>query len=169
VNIHRGYHHKHSDQQEDIHSPIHGKWWAYFLWSCKVDPKKLSYKFVPDLLRSKFHIWMSQYYFYIVWAGWLISFLISPTLFFSLVIAQIITMHLEFIVNLFCHTRGVPGSYRNFDTKDNSQNYWLFGLTCWGIGYHNNHHHKPNDYNFGHTRNEFDPTTLLVRLIKKNV
>ena len=167
VNIHRGYHHRHSDQQQDIHSPIHGKWWAYFVWSCKINPMELSYKFAPDLLRSKFHLWMSKYYFYIIWTGWIVSYLISPMLFFSLVIAQIITMHLEFCVNLFCHIKGMPWSYRNFDTKDNSQNYWLFGLLCWGIGYHNNHHSKPNDLNFAHTKYEFDPTVILVKLVSK--
>ena len=166
VNVHRGYHHRYSDTTKDIHSPLNGKLWSYILWTCKIDTTSLNYKYVPDLLRSKFHMWMSTYYFYIIWAGWVVAYLISPIIFFSLIIAQVITMHLEFCVNLFCHSNIIPGSYRNFNTLDNSVNYWLFGLLCWGIGYHNNHHGNPNDYNFAHTRYEFDPTVILVNTIK---
>jgi len=169
VNIHRGLHHRYSDTDKDIHSPVHGKLNAYFLWACKVDTKNISYRYVPDLLRSKFQLFLSDYYFTIIWLGWILSYLISPTLFYSLVIGQLITVHLEFCVNLFCHIDNVPFAYRNFETKDKSKNYWLFGLLCWGIGYHNNHHYKPNDYNFGHTKREFDPTILLVKTVKKNV
>jgi fatty-acid desaturase len=167
VTIHRGYHHRYSDTNSDIHSPIHGRWWAYFLWTCKIKSESISYKYVPDLLRSKLQLWLSKYYFYVLWCGWVISYFVSIELFLSLIIAQIITLHSEFFVNLFCHIRGIPGSYRNFDTKDNSQNYWLFGIVCWGIGYHNNHHHKPQDFNFGHHRLEFDPTTVLISLLPK--
>ena len=166
VNVHRGYHHRFSDTEKDIHSPVNGKLWSYFLWTCKIDIASLSYKYVPDLLRDKFQVGLSKYYFQLIWLGWILSFVMSPVIFYSLVTAQVITMHMEFCVNLFCHTKMIPGSYRNFETKDNSVNYWLFGLLCWGIGYHNNHHFKPNNYNFGHTPREFDPTVLLIKLIK---
>lgn len=168
VSVHRGYHHRFSDTVRDLHSPVHGKLSSYFLWFCKIDPSSISFRSAPDLLRSRLHIALSKYYFPIIWSGWILSYMLSPTVFFSLVIAQAITMHLEYCVNTWCHIDGIPGAYRNFDTKDRSQNYWLFGLLCWGIGYHNNHHHKPNDYNFGHTPREFDPTTLLVKMVMKH-
>jgi stearoyl-CoA desaturase (delta-9 desaturase) len=168
VNIHRGWHHRHSDTEKDIHSPVNGKLNSYFMWACTIDANSISYKFVPDLLRSNFQLFLSKYYFYIIWAGWVVAWTISPMIFYSLIIAQIITMHLEFCVNLFCHANIIPGGYRNFDTKDNSRNYWLFGLLCWGIGYHNNHHARPKEISFGYTKFEFDPTTLLVKLIQKN-
>jgi len=168
VNIHRGYHHRYSDTEKDIHSPVNGKLWAYFLWSCKIKIDSISYKFVPDLIRSRFHLLLSKYYFYIIWSGWVVAWMVSPTIFYSLVVAQVITMHLEFCVNLFCHTDTIPFGYRNFDTKDNSRNYWLFGLLCWGIGYHNNHHARPKEISFGYTKFEFDPTTILVKTVQKN-
>lgn len=167
VNIHRGWHHRHSDTEKDIHSPIHGKLWSYFMWACKIDTNTISYKAVPDLLRSRFQLFLSKYYFYIIWTGWISAWIISPVVFYSLILAQIITMHLEFCVNLFCHTNIIPFGYRNFDTKDNSRNYWLFGLLCWGIGYHNNHHARPKEISFGYTKFEFDPTVLLVKIIQK--
>ena len=167
VNVHRGYHHRYTDTEKDIHSPVHGRLWAYFLWTIKINPYELKYKFASDLLKDSFQLFLNKYYFIIIWAGWIVSWLISPSLFYSLVIAQIITMHMEFCVNLFCHSNIIPGGYRNFDTKDNSKNYWLFGLFCWGIGYHNNHHANPKQISFGHKKFEIDPTVMLVYTVKK--
>jgi len=166
VNVHRGYHHRYSDTEKDIHSPIHGKLWAYILWTCKIEAKDMNFKYVPDLLRSKFQLALNTYYFHIIISFWVLCWLISPSLLYSVVIAQMITLHAEFCVNLFCHTNLKYIGYRNFDTSDNSRNYWLFGLLCWGIGFHNNHHGKPNDYNFAHSKYEFDPTVILVKTIK---
>jgi fatty-acid desaturase len=165
VNIHRGYHHPHSDTPEDIHSPIHGKLWAYFLWTIQVNYKDLKFNSVFRMMKKKDQLFLHHFYFQIIWATWILTFIISTQLFYSLIVAQILTLHLEFMVNLFCHTKS--GGYRNFDLKDNSVNYYLFGLLCWGIGYHNNHHARPQSYDFGYKKFEFDPTTVLVRLIKK--
>lgn len=167
VTVHRGYHHKHSDKEKDIHSPIHGKLWAYLLWPIQVEIESLNFKYAPDLLRSKFQMFLNQEYFFIVWFGWVIALAISPTVFFSLVVAQLIAMHAEFCVNLFCHTNLLRLGYRNFNTDDNSRNYWLFGLLSWGIGYHNNHHANPKNVSFAHRKFEFDPTVLLVKLVSK--
>lgn len=164
VNVHRGYHHRYSDQERDIHSPIHGRWWAYFLWACKVKAEDVKFKYVPELFRDPVQKFLHYRYFYVVWATWLTVGLLSPTLLTALLLAQVITLHQEFCVNLFCHeqTRG----YRNFDTPDNSVNLYWFGRLCWGVGFHNNHHGKPQDYNFGHLPGEVDLTKYLVRLIK---
>jgi fatty-acid desaturase len=164
VNIHRGYHHPYSDTAKDIQSPIHGKLWSYFLWSVQVNYRDLKYNSVFRLMRKKDQLFLHNYYFPIIWITWITVYAISPQIFYIVVIAQIISLHLEFMVSLFCHSKG---GYRNFDTKDNSVNYYLFGLLCWGIGYHNNHHARPQSYDFGYKRFEFDPATVLVHLIKK--
>jgi stearoyl-CoA desaturase (delta-9 desaturase) len=167
VNVHRGYHHRHTDTEKDIHSPVNGKLWSYFLWTIKINPHELKYKFASDLLKDQFQLFLNKYYFVIIWAGWILSWLVSPILFYSLVMVQIITMHSEFCVNLFCHSNIIPGGYRNFDTKDNTKNYWLFGLLFWGVGYHNNHHANPKRISFGHKQFEIDPTVILVYSVKK--
>ena len=81
------------------------------------------------------------------------------------VIAQLITLYQEYCVNLFCHVRGW-GGYRNYDTQDDSVNRYLFGLLFWGVGYHNNHHGDQANFNFARKGLEFDPTTILVSLIR---
>lgn len=168
VNVHRGYHHKFADGDKDPHTPRKGKLWAYCLWQNVIDYKSLNYRHVTDLMRSKWQMWLNSRYFLINYAVWMVAAAISPTLFVSLVVAQVITMHLEFCVNLFCHTRGLPGSYRNFETRDDSVNYWLPGVLFWGIGFHNNHHANPNSYDFGYHPEEMDFTIFLVKLIEKN-
>ena len=167
VNVHRGYHHKYSDGEKDLHSPKKGKWWAYWLWACRVDPYQLSYKSVPDLLRSRFQIFLSDYYFPIVWFGWVLAWVIFPTAFYSLILAQVLTLHLEFCVNLFCHSKLLPWGYRNFETPDQSRNYWLLGISCWGIGFHNNHHARPKECSFAYHKHEYDPTMLLIPLVRR--
>jgi fatty-acid desaturase len=43
-------------------------------------------------------------------------------------------------INAYTHTPGLPGNYRNFDTKDNSHNNWILMLPTLGFSLHNNHH-----------------------------
>jgi fatty-acid desaturase len=167
VNVHRGYHHRYSDTAKDIHSPIHGKLWAYFLWAIRHDLRSLNYRNVPDLLRDDFQLKLSKYYFEIVIASWFFAYLISPAVLASLLVAQVLTMHLEFFVNCFLHTKGIPFFYRNFDTTDNSQNFWIMGVLNWGIGFHNNHHANPKSVSFASKKWEFDPTVLLIKLLPK--
>ena len=164
VNVHRGYHHPHSDTEQDMHSPIKGKLWAYLLWPIMIEYKSIKFNFVNDLLRKKTQRFLHFMYFFVVWFSWGLAYLYSPTLFYVLLVAQIISLHQEFCVNLFCHT---GKGYRNFDLPDHSINRYYFGLFFWGVGYHNNHHARPNSYDFAFQKNEFDPTTILVKLIKR--
>jgi stearoyl-CoA desaturase (delta-9 desaturase) len=165
VNIHRGYHHPHSDLEKDLHSPIQGRLWAYLLWPIMLDYKKIRLSFVNDLLKSRYQQLLHIYYFFVVSSVWILLYLMNPNIFFCFVIAQIITLHQEFCVNLFCHLKGF--GYRNFSTNDNSTNHYLFGLIFWGVGYHNNHHAQPRNYNFAAAPGEFDPTVLLVHTVMK--
>lgn len=165
ANIHRGYHHPYADTKKDIHSPIHGRLKSYILWTITVDYKAVKFDFVQDLLRKKVQRALHFGYFFVVWGSWALVFLINEQIFMALVIAQIMTLHQELCVNLFCHIQ--KGGYRNFDIPDRSVNRYFFGLLFWGVGYHNNHHARPNHYNFAYSKFEFDPTTLLVATVKK--
>lgn len=57
--------------------------------------------------------------------------------------------------------------YRNHDTRDTSNNWWLASLLAGGEGWHNNHHHRPADANFSEKWWEFDPGWWFVRMIQK--
>ena len=163
VNLHRGYHHPHSDTEKDIHSPIKGHWWAYLLWPNMIDYDSLSFSFVNDLLRKNTQLYLHRGYFFIISITWIVFYFLFEQVFYALVMAQVITLHQEFCVNLFCHS---GTGYRNFDLPDKSVNRYFFGLFFWGVGYHNNHHANPNKYDFSYKKNEFDPTVILVKLIE---
>jgi fatty-acid desaturase len=165
VNIHRGYHHPYADKEKDIHSPIHGKGWAYLLWPIQTQYSDIQFRWVSDLLRDPIQRILHYRYFWVVGLTWIIVLTISPALFIALIWAQFITLHQEFCVNLFCHSKSF--GYRNFETDDFSNNIYLFGLLFWGVGYHNNHHAKPNDYNFGKLKHEIDFTRALIWPIRK--
>ena len=60
-------HHQYSDQDGDPHSPIEGKWWAHMGWilmgkSMHHDTTTLA-RYVPDLAKDKFHVWITKYHY----------------------------------------------------------------------------------------------------------
>ncbi len=60
-------HHQFSDHEGDPHSPRDGKWWAHMGWilmgkSLHQDTETLS-RYVPDLAKSKTHIWLTKYHY----------------------------------------------------------------------------------------------------------
>lgn len=165
VSLHRGYHHRFSDTTPDLHSPIHGKFHSYFGWLLTVDDNNMTIKYAGDMLRDKFQIKLHDHYFLVVWATFILVALLSWKIaLFAMLPAMLLTFHQEMFVNCFLHLKG--WGYRNFDTADNSTNVWLYGILFWGIGFHNNHHGKPNDYNFGHLPHEIDACKYIVQLIK---
>jgi stearoyl-CoA desaturase (delta-9 desaturase) len=62
--------------------------------------------------------------------------------------------------------------YVNFKTSDNSKNLWFNALITFGEGWHNNHHARPKNYDFGSGTSgrwwEFDLGSKIVKLIKTN-
>lgn len=166
--LHRGYHHPHADTERDIHSPIHGKLHAYMGWIFKIRPDSVSMKYAIDLLRDPAHVWVHKNYVRLLWIPVCASALVSWEIslyFFAL--PMVIAVHQENLVDLLCHTRN-PFGYRNHDTRDNSVNNVVLGLFAWGQGWHNNHHKRPADFNFGGDRwYEFDPCRLIIPLIRK--
>jgi fatty-acid desaturase len=168
--VHRGYHHRHSDTEKDEHSPmIHGKWHAFLGWIIVHDPKKVNYKYAVDLLKDQSMVITAKYYELIIYITWIVAGLISlEFLLWFFIIPAIFAFHGEGLINTFCHG---SGGYKNFDTNDNSKNIPILGLVFWGNGWHNNHHHKSSSFDFGKSvsgkKNEFDPCTVLLPLIRK--
>jgi fatty-acid desaturase len=166
VAIHNGYHHPYSDTPKDIHSPINGYLSSYFLWQVKLNPDKLSFRSALRFSKEPWLVFLHQHYYKVFWATIFFFLLLGFKILFSLVIIPMfISIHQENCVNLFCHLRKF--GYRNFDTADNSVNNIILGLFGFGQGWHNNHHAKPNRYNFGGQRRyEIDFSVPLINLIK---
>lgn len=57
--------------------------------------------------------------------------------------------------------------YRNFDTADQSRNFWPVGVLLCGEELHNNHHHDPMSPKFSVKWFEFDVCWLYIKMLKR--
>lgn len=167
ASVHRGAHHRFSDGERDPHTPNKGRWYSYHGWLWDWG-KYYNYKYVVDLIRDPAYLFFAQHYQKVVFGTWLLVGLIDwRVLLFLFIVPAVYSLHQESMVNVFCHLKG--RGYRNFETKDQSNNRPVMGLLLWGQAWHNNHHAKASAYDFGSTVSgkswEFDPTLLLLPLI----
>lgn len=154
------HHHVHSDTENDIHS-VHRLWFDIFSpFTHHVRPKNIK---VSRVIEHPIQKKINKF--------WWLIFLIYSGLF------AIIDWHLVFYVAFagvgwnylhmillrvwLVHIR-LPGSYRNFNTADQSWNNKYLQMIDIGEGLHNNHHQYPNKYNQAVTKDEFDPAAWLI-------
>jgi len=164
---HHLYHHRVSDQENDLHSPRHGWLHTALLWPIKNDvyfgeercvghsPKRLvKDRLLLQIHKNYFKIWTA-----IIVVATLIDWRLA--LFGFLAPAGWSVLHGNIVTNLISHWR-VPGSYRTFDTADNSYNNKWVQLFQFGEGLHNNHHHDMRKYNQAMAPGERDPAAWVI-------
>jgi stearoyl-CoA desaturase (delta-9 desaturase) len=166
VTVHRGYHHRYTDKDNDPHSPVHGFWHSYFLWQFKIADKNLNPKYVIDLMRDPDCVFLHKHYQWVFWLSHAIVALISVDLWlYTMLLPAFITFHSYSIQTSFNHIPYL--GYKNFETDDRSTNsIWLFPLIL-GEAWHNNHHKNARAANYGIKWWEIDPSYWLIKLIKK--
>src|SRR6266576_6065665 len=105
-------HHQFSDKEGDPHSPVDGKWWAHMGWilmgkSLHQDTETLS-RYVPDLAKSKTHIWLTKYHYVPVIAVGAALFAIGglPFLMWGLFVRTVVVLHATWLVNSATHSWG---------------------------------------------------------------
>jgi stearoyl-CoA desaturase (delta-9 desaturase) len=159
VGMHR-QHHKNSDKLGDPHSPaVHGI--KMLIANYDFDPSKWSVRY---MITDKFHVFVHKYYFGLLILWILFWSLFGLSILFSVVIIPaVISMWVSTSSNYMNHRWG----YTNFQTTDNSKNLWINALFTFGEGWHNNHHARPGEYNFGVKWWEFDPAARIIEVIKK--
>lgn len=165
--VHRGYHHKYSDTEKDLHSPVsHSIWHSYMGWIITFDPKSITLRGAADLLRCPLQVFLHKHYTLVFWGSIAIISAIDPMVAtYIFLVPAAFSQHEIGIVNVLGHMPKL--GYRNHDTKDQSSNFWPLGFFGWGQGYHNNHHANPRTFNYGEKWFEFDPAKLLVYVIKR--
>ena len=169
VAVHRGYHHRFSDQVQDLHSPvIYGKYHAFIGWQSKRTEMtdSVNLKYAVDLLRKSNHVWFHKNLLRVCWGVPLLVALFDWRLALcAFWLVTFIGVTQDNLINVFGHDKGLIG-YRNFDTKDNSHNNLLLGYLGWGQGWHNNHHYDPKSYDFGTGVSnrwwEWDPARIFL-------
>jgi sn-1 stearoyl-lipid 9-desaturase len=162
-------HHQFSDKEGDPHTPLDGKWWAHMGWilmgkSLHQDTSTLS-RYVPDLTKSKFHIWITKYHYVPVILSGVLLFAIGglPFLMWGLFMRTVVGLHSTWLVNSATHTWGS----RRFTTRDMSTNNWFVALLTFGEGWHNNHHAHPVSARHGLKWYEIDINWYGIWTLKK--
>ena len=185
VLVHR-VHHQHSDHQPDPHTPHVSGFWAHMGWLF-VDNQELSTasaydKYVRDLMRDPFHLWMQRNFIWVIVyfvhalmflaLGYGLAFYFAPenimqftSSFFlwTVVLRTVYTWHVTWAINSAAHMSG----YRNYETREDSRNNWLFAILTNGEGWHNNHHADPRSARHGHRWWEIDITYLTLAFFAK--
>jgi len=164
VGLHR-IHHRHSDQDEDPHTPNHGFFWAHMLWTLtKDEPTHKAYFAAQDLAKDPFHRWINKYFWVpqilLVVAFWFIGGL--PLILWAICLRTTLVYHTTWLVNSATHTWG----YKNYETGDRSTNLWWLALLTAGEGWHNNHHKFQTSAAHGLRWFELDITYLTIKFLK---
>ncbi len=162
-------HHAHTDSDGDPHSPREGLWWSHWGWimTGKSDSREVETlaRYAPDLVKDRFHIWISKWFFvpqlvlvailYLA-GGWqfVLWGVCAPTVF---------TWNSAFLANSYGHTWGT----RRFETRDNSRNSLWLGLISGGEGWHNNHHAHQASARHGLAWYEIDLNWYAIWAMKK--
>jgi fatty-acid desaturase len=170
-------HHQLSDRHGDPHTPREGGWWAHTGWllfgdALHAQTKALA-RYVPDLSRDRFHVWLSKYHwlpitfsgvllFGLGWAfgGWKNA--VGMVLWGGF-LRVTLGLHATWLVNSATHLWG----RRRFETRDDSRNNWWVALLSGGEGWHNNHHAHPVSARHGLAWYEIDPNFWGIWLLAK--
>lgn len=176
---HHRHHHKHSDTDEDPHSPHeHGLLWSHMLWFTTPANFPTQYKAVPDLAKYKELRWLDRFDWVVPAAlaatmfilGWVLSIAWPASgtnawqmLVWGFVISTIVLFHGTCLINSMAHLFGK----KRFDTGDESRNSLILSLITLGEGWHNNHHHYPAATRQGFYAHEIDITYYLLCGLEK--
>jgi stearoyl-CoA desaturase (delta-9 desaturase) len=151
-------HHRFCGSDADPHSPRHGLYYSHFGWT--VDPKycKISWEYIPDLIKYP-ELYLIEYsYFILIPLISLIMYLCGG-IWFVLAYHLAITTSVNTIasVNSVCHDKEDQGcSALNV--------FWVAVLGA-GEGYHKNHHNNPRSSKFSQN-SQFDLSYLLIRILE---
>jgi stearoyl-CoA desaturase (delta-9 desaturase) len=157
-------HHKYSDQEEDVHSPVQrGFWWSHVGWILAPDFDATDCKRIPDLTKYPELRWLNEHYlvppvalavglFLAGGASWLVwGFFVGTTLLW----------HTTFTINSLAHVYGS----RRYETSDASRNNIWLALLTFGEGWHNNHHHFMNSVRQGFFWWEIDVSYYVLKTL----
>lgn len=157
-------HHKHSDDVDDVHSPVQqGFWWSHVGWVLSnkhdaYDPKRVAdFAKYPELRWLDRHHWIPTTVFAAVvlavggWSAFLWGYVVSTVLLY----------HCTFSINSLAHLFGT----RRFETPDDSRNNWWLALVTFGEGWHNNHHYVMASCRQGYRWWEIDITYAVLKAL----
>ncbi len=161
-------HHQHTETPQDPHTTRPSFIWAHIGWifvGTAQDHDEATFKkYVPDLLKDKFHVFLARFYYVpIILSGFLLFAIGGWSMVLWGVFARVVFgWHSTWLVNSAAHFWGT----RRFETKDDSTNNWFVALLTFGEGWHNNHHAQPSSARHGLKWYEFDMNWITIRVFE---
>jgi stearoyl-CoA desaturase (delta-9 desaturase) len=155
------WHHRHSDQPQDIHSPVqHGFWWSHVGWVVAPDYDETRWEQIQDLAKYPELVWLNKWHLlpaityavgiYLIWG--------LPGLVWGYLVSTVVLWHGTFTINSLSHVFG----WQRYETTDQSRNNPLLALITLGEGWHNNHHTYMSSANQGFFWWEFDISYYIL-------
>ena len=167
---HHRHHHAHSDDPEDVHSPVqHGFLWSHMGWfTAPVNfPTKIELiqdfaKFPELRFLDRFDLVISV----LIGTGMFIFGASLPAelgtsgmqMLVWFFISTVILYHVTYMINSLAHVYGS----RRYETTDTSRNNPFLAILAFGEGWHNNHHHYPNTARQGFYWWEIDMSYYII-------
>lgn len=161
---HHRRHHKYSDTELDVHSPVLRSFlYAHVGWIFVPRNDATDYAAVRDLARYQELVWLDRHPYLppavLALATWLIAG--PPGLVVGFCCSTVVLWHATFCINSLAHVVG----RRRYVTGDESRNNWLLALLTMGEGWHNNHHAYQVSVRQGFRWWEYDPTYYALRAL----
>ena len=158
------HHHKYSDTEQDIHSPVqHGFWYSHVLWIFSKRGRTPDYSLIKDFRKYPELVWLDKWerlpplvlgvlvWAIFGWSGLVVGFFLSTVLLF----------HGTFTINSLSHVFGK----QPYNTGDSSRNNLFLAIITLGEGWHNNHHHFPSATPQGFHWWQIDVTYYILKLL----
>jgi stearoyl-CoA desaturase (Delta-9 desaturase) len=154
-------HHKESDQEGDVHSPVQrGFWWAHLGWILAPDYEDTDFERIADMAKYPELRWLNEHYLVPPVALAALLFLIGGPLWlvWGFFVSTTLLWHATFTINSLAHVWGG----RRYETNDASRNNVWLALLTMGEGWHNNHHWYMNSARQGFFWWEIDASYYVL-------
>jgi len=161
---HHRRHHKYTDEEGDIHSPVQdGFWWSHVGWVISTKHDETDWEAIKDFAKYPELRWLNKYHVVpgvalavLCWLalGW-------QGLVWGFFVSTVVLYHGTFTINSLADMWGS----RRYKTTDDSRNNFLLALITGGEGWHNNHHHYMSSVKQGFYWWEVDFSYYTLRLL----
>lgn len=171
------HHHKHSDQEQDKHSPLQdGFVWSHVGWLTSSTNFPTHYQSVPDLARFPELVFLNRRDYVVpllylagLWAVGALLARFAPGLGTSGAqlfvwggfVSTAVLLHATLSINSLAHVFG----RRRFQTTDDSRNSLALALLTLGEGWHNNHHRYAHSARQGFYWWEVDISYYILKFL----
>ncbi len=160
---HHRDHHRYSDTELDLHSPLKGFWWSHVGWILCDKNNGWNPDDIKDFAKYPELRWLTKHDAVAPWMLGIFSWYVGgwSGLVFGFLCSTVLLWHCTFTVNSLAHVMG----RRRYATTDTSRNSALVAFVTLGEGWHNNHHYYQASSRQGFFWWELDVTYYALKVL----